>query len=124
MEIKANKDINGKGLYSTKNFHKDEVIYTLIGEEFDHPTRETIYVGDGKHIYDEYGIFMNHSFEPSCFINGYNIVALKEINIGDELTFDYNVNEPKMAAPFVVGDKLVGGKLVDKEKTTTANTSV
>jgi SET domain-containing protein len=110
MEIKPNKDINGNGLYSTKNYTKNEIIYTLTGKQFNHPTRETIYVGDGKHIYDEYGIFMNHSFEPSCFIDGYNVVALKDISPGDELTFDYNVNEPKMAAPFTVGDKVVSGK--------------
>jgi SET domain-containing protein len=118
MEIKENKEIGGKGIYATKKYAKTEIIYTLTGEEFDHPTRETIYVGDGKHIYDSYGIFMNHSFEPNCLIVGHDIVALKDINIDDELTFDYNLNEPEMAAPFVVDNKLVSGKEIKKPSVT------
>ena len=43
---------------------------------------------------------MNHSFEPNCIIKDNCIVALKSINEGDELTFNYNDNETKIVCPF------------------------
>jgi len=112
MEIKFNQTLGEMALYATKNYSKDEVIHVLTGKIFDHPTRETIHVGDNVHIYDEYGIFMNHSFNPTTKINKYNVVALTDINSGDELTFNYNETEINMASPFVVDGVKVCGKLL------------
>ena len=109
MEIKINPELNAKGLYSTKSYLKDEIVFTLAGQLYDHPTRETIYIGDNKHIYDEFGIFMNHSFTPSTYIDGYNVIALRDIKINDEITFNYNDSELKMANPFYVNNILVDG---------------
>ena len=53
MEIKINPELNAKGLYSTKSYLKDEIVFTLAGKLYDYPTRETIYIGDNKHIYDD-----------------------------------------------------------------------
>ena len=80
------------------------------GELLDSPTRESIHVGKNKHIIDKFGIFMNHSFNPNTEIQGYNIVAIKDINPGDEITFDYNVSEVNMASPFKVNGIDVRGK--------------
>jgi len=109
MEIKINPELNAKGLYSTKSYLKDEIVFTLAGQLYDHPTRETIYIGDNKHIYDEFGIFMNHSFTPSTRIDGHNVVALRDIKVNDEITFNYNDSELKMANPFYVNNILVDG---------------
>jgi hypothetical protein len=98
-----------KGLYANCTYIKDELIFILSGEEYDHPTRESIHIGNGKHIYDELGIFINHSFEPSVYIDGKNVKALKSINIDDELTFNYNNTEINMACPFYVDNILVCG---------------
>ncbi len=110
MEIKHNNVLNEDGLYATKQYLKDTIVFTLTGNEYDKPKRETIYVGDGKHVYDKYGIYMNHSFNPTAYINKYDVMALIDIKNGDELTFDYNKNEINMAAPFVVDGILVSGK--------------
>jgi SET domain-containing protein len=91
MEIKESQT-NGKGLYSLKHHKKNDVVYMLTGQEYDHPLRETIYVGNNKHVYDRYGMYMNHSFNPTTYISGYNVVAYCDINEGDELTFNYNDN--------------------------------
>jgi len=109
MYIKTNPELNAKGLYSTKSYLKDEIVFTLAGKIYDYPTRETIYIGHNKHIYDEFGIFMNHSFTPSTRIDGYNVVALRDIKCNDEITFNYNDSELKMANPFYVNDILVDG---------------
>ena len=110
MEIKESNILGEKGLFATRNYKKHDVIYTLSGIEYDYPTRETIYIGSGKHIYDSYGIYMNHSFEPTTCIEGKKVVALVDIDVGTELTFNYNENEIHMANPFYVGNVLVSGK--------------
>ena len=58
------------------------------------------------------GQFINHSFEPTTHICGYNVVALIDINISDEITFNYNDNEVTMAAPFTVNGQPVCGKMI------------
>ena len=110
MEVRYNTELKEKGLYAIKSYLKNEIVFTLSGEEYDKPMRETIYVGNNTHIYDQYGIYMNHSFNPTTYINKYDVVALNNINIDDELTFDYNKNEINMAAPFVVDGIIVSGK--------------
>lgn len=109
MEIKFNEKLNAKGLYATKKYVKNDVVFTLSGKEYDHPTRETIYVGNNTHVYDEHGIFMNHSFTPTTFIKLYEVIANVNIEINDELTFDYNDSELNMANPFTVDGVTICG---------------
>lgn len=110
MEIKNSKTTGEKGLFATKNYLKGEVIHVLSGKIYDKPTRETIHIGNNKHIYDEYGIFINHSFEPNIYINGRELVALNNIMAGDEIMFNYNDSEINMSNPFYVNNILVSGK--------------
>jgi hypothetical protein len=110
MEVLPIKFVDGKGLFVKNSYKKGEVVYVLSGEIFDHPTRETIHIGNNKHIYDVYGIFINHSFEPNVCIQHVNIVALQDISSGDEITFNYNDSEINMANVFYVGDQKVCGR--------------
>ena len=110
MEITNSKLVDGKGLILRKSVKKGEIVFILSGEIADHPTRESIHIGDNKHIYDENGIFINHSFEPTVRIDGYNVVALMDINDGDEISFNYNDSEINMANTFQMGDVLVCGQ--------------
>ena len=109
MEVRDNEKIGGKGLYSTKQISKGDVVFVLTGQILDRPTRESIHIGNNCHIYDANGIYMNHSFEPTTFIDGCNVTALTNIEVGDELTFNYNSTEIAMACPFVVDGKPVVG---------------
>jgi len=110
MEIRNNNIVCGKGLYATKSYQSGEIVFVLTGNICDSPTRETIHIGNNKHIYDENGIFINHSFCPSTRIDSTNVVALHDIQIDDEITFNYNDSEIKMASPFYVDKVLVCGK--------------
>ena len=106
----------GNGLVSTKVYSKDEIIRTLDGQKLDKPCRESIRVvvdESVSHIVDEYGKFINHSFNPTCYIDKNNLVALDNIPAGTELTFNYNENEVDMAAPFTCDGVLVTGKKID-----------
>ena len=113
MEIANSTLVEGKGLILRKSVKKDEIVFVLSGRIFNQPTRESIHIGNNKHIYDEYGIYINHSFEPSVRIEGLNVVALKDLQNGDEITFNYNETEINMANTFYVGDVLVSGKTTD-----------
>ena len=109
MEVKSSITIEGLGLFTKNNHIKDSVVFRLEGIENDSPTRESIHVGGNKHVTDKWGTFMNHSFNPTTKICGYNVIALKDISEGAELTFNYNESEINMSCPFKVGDILVCG---------------
>jgi hypothetical protein len=110
MEIKDSKLTNEKGLFSTKEYKKGDILYVLRGDIYDKPTRETIHIGNNRHIYDKYGIYLNHSFNPNIYINECELIALCDIKINDELFFNYNDTEINMANPFYIDDILVCGK--------------
>jgi len=110
MEVKLSTKLNELGLFAKKSYKTNDIIFVLSGKEYNHPTRETIYVGKNIHIHDKNGMYMNHSFNPTTSIDGSNVVALVDIVSGDELTFDYNKNEINMAAPFVADGVLVSGQ--------------
>lgn len=109
MEVRNAKMLNGLGLFVTKNIKKGEIVLTLAGEIFCSPTRETIHIGNNKHIYDEYGKFINHSFTPNVYIDNTSVVALVDIDAKDEVVFNYNETEINMACPFYADNKLVNG---------------
>lgn len=101
MEIKnCDRLGEGKGLFATKFYGKGTIVHTLNGIYLNAPTKYSIYVGDGLHIEDPFGIYINHSSNPTTYVCGKNIIAKLDLQIGDEITFDYNENEINMAAPF------------------------
>ena len=110
MEIKKSKLIGQDGLFSTQSFEIDDIVHKLEGPLLSKPTRESIHIGDNKHIVDPMGSYMNHSFDPNTNICGLYIIAAKCISPGDELTFDYNNSEIAMACPFMVNGRAVTGK--------------
>ena len=104
MIIKHSNRVNGKALFSSDIYQAGDVIYKLHGSTYSEPTKFTIETGTGVHVLDPYGTYMNHSFSPTCIIKSGCIVALTDISIDDELTFDYNETESHCVAPFVDTD--------------------
>lgn len=112
MEIKKSKFIDGLGVFVNKTYHKNDIIFVLSGSILNNPTRESIHIGNNKHIIDDIGSFINHSFDPNIKIQGRNVIALKNIEIGEEICFNYNDSEINMACPFHVNHQIVCGKLI------------
>jgi hypothetical protein len=110
VEIRDSKSVVGKGLFALQKFNVGQVVFTLTGTILDKPIRESIHVGGGIHILDERGAYINHSFDPTTIIDNINVVAIKELNEGDEITFNYNESEINMASPFYVHGVHVHGK--------------
>jgi hypothetical protein len=100
----------GHELCCSVHVKKGDKVFELAGSLLIFPTRESIYIGNDIHVVDDFGTYMNHSFTPNCKIDGFNVIAIKPIIPGDALTFNYNVNEVKMASPFVCDGILVKGK--------------
>ena len=99
-----------KATYALKNYNEGDIIRKLEGKIVDTPTRESIHIGDNKHVIDAFGSFINHSFEPNTKIVGNNVIAIKDINQYEEITFNYNDSEINMACPFEVDNIKVCGK--------------
>lgn len=110
MEIKNSTHVDGKGLFVNEKYSKGDIVFVLSGRIFNQPTRESIHIGNNKHIYDEYGIFINHSFTPNIRIEGLNVVALCDIEKDTEIMFNYNETEIDMACPFSIDNVEVKGR--------------
>ena len=90
-----------KGVHARKPLSKGWVLWDLTnGKVVREPTRTSIQVSEGFHVEDEIGSRINHSCQPSCKINAFFVIALRDIKEGEEITFDYNKNEDIIASPF------------------------
>ena len=94
--------VNGhKGVIATTNFSSEQLIYTLKGTPQKDRTRESIQIAKNEHVEDNFGIFFNHdSSAPSCKILGREVIALRDIEVGEEITFNYLENEDQIESPF------------------------
>ncbi len=97
---------NGQnGLFALKAFQPGEVIADFSASTISaEPTYLTVQIGIGKHItlQPEFLQYVNHSCEPNVFFNTttMELVALKELMPGDELSFFYPSTEWKMSQSF------------------------
>jgi hypothetical protein len=92
----------------TRPFASDTVIRRFSAEEtLSSPTWLTVQTGSDEHIQlsPSHLRRINHSCEPNVFFDTDElaIIALREIAVGDELTFFYPSTEWDMAQPFVCG---------------------
>ncbi len=90
------------GVYAANFFKEGEIVMDLsIGDVSSIRDLRTIELST-RHIDHPFGRYVNHHCDPTCFIDKKRelMIALRDINIGDEITFDYSLNESSIAAPF------------------------
>ena len=121
------------GLFASKQIDTGSLILVLNGNYFPKPTRTSIQIGD-RHMEHYEGGFMNHHCDPSSkivvleLIKEPLVLATRKINLGEQITFDYETTEDKLNNPFkcdchnrwIRGKKLVWlehmkGSLVEME---------
>lgn len=105
-DILQNNITSEKSLHSTKHFKANDVLTQFSAKAIlSKPSYLTVQVGINEHItlQPEYLQYTNHSCNPNVFFDteNYNLIALKDIEIGDELTFFYPSTEWNMDQPFV-----------------------
>jgi len=112
--------IQGSGVFTTKKYAPGEVVHEMQGEILSHPTRTSVQVGEKRHIEDAVGVHVNHHCQPNVRVDwkDASLVALRVIQVGEEITFDYNQNEEHMANPFICQccGRLIEGQHVKSEK--------
>ena len=97
-----------KSVHAAVPIGKRELILHLTGLWTPYPTRTSIQVGE-RHLESETGACINHNCYPNAEIiyiqtwiglGGTGLVSLKEIDKGEEITFNYNATEDTLANPF------------------------
>ena len=96
-----------KGLYSIKKYGSGNIVLVLEGNYLPYPTRTSIQVGD-RHLESWEGGHVNHHCLPNTkvvveqgeFNLMHYLVAIKNIQIGEQITFDYESTETEMSEPF------------------------
>ncbi|MFA5838446.1 MAG: SET domain-containing protein-lysine N-methyltransferase [Candidatus Paceibacterota bacterium] len=115
LEIKKSK-IAGNGVFTNKEIKKGQTIYFLEGElcsldevirrvnEGKEEPSDPLEIDDEEYLdLNEISRTFNHSCEPNSYIKEKNeLIALRDIAVGEEITFDYsttmNDNEEKIVS--------------------------
>jgi hypothetical protein len=104
--------IHSFGCYTTRPIRKGTLIVEYVGEHLtteqaddlydDFPNTYLFGLDGGKRIIDGFGVaaFINHCCRPNC-----------EIEVGEELTYDYNLYDGEDDAPCLCGSKRCRGSL-------------
>jgi hypothetical protein len=104
-EIRIDPVAGHRSLFSMKEFNADEPIVAFMARAtYDVPNYLTVQISDTVHIelFPECLECANHSCEPNCFFNTttMELVAIKPVKKGDELTFFYPSAEWDMNQAF------------------------
>lgn len=103
LKIERDND-NYSKLISQKLFLPGEVILNCDDESsiINLRSKRTIQISDELHLKNKYLDYINHSCEPNSVFHvpSYCFVALKEIQIGDEITFFYPGSETELKNSF------------------------
>jgi len=119
--------IHSYGCYTTRKIRKGTRILEyvglyLTGEQADdlyddYPNTYLFGLDGGKRIIDGCGVaaFVNHSCQPNCETDQIRgkmwVIALRDLEPGEELTYDYNLYDGEDDAPCLCGSKRCRGSL-------------
>ncbi len=135
FDVMQNQLNNEKSLHSLLAYNSGDVISKFSGAAIlQQPNYLTLQINLKEHIllHPTHLQYINHSCNPNVFFNTttYELVALKKIEIGDELTFFYPSTEWEMQQPFactcgykdclqqIMGAKFLSAKAKEKYQLT------
>lgn len=104
-EIRIDPVTGARSLWAMKDFSADEFIVKFIAKNvYSTPSRMTVQISDDMHIelLPECLECANNSCDPNCFFDttSMELVTIKPIRKGEEMTFFYPSAEWDMDAPF------------------------
>ncbi|MDE1828596.1 MAG: SET domain-containing protein [Candidatus Micrarchaeota archaeon] len=96
--------ISGKGIFATKDIRKGQLIFVMKGERITFKQMvkrvnqgaergsDPLQIGAKTYLdLDEFSRVFNHSCNPNSFIRGKDeLVSIRNIKSGEEITFDYS----------------------------------
>lgn len=101
-----------RGVVALQPLAPGDVALSVTGVLVRRPSRTSIQVGEGEHMDVQPGLpaqevereypwqFLNHACDANARLVGRDIVAVRAIAPGHEITFNYNATESELAAPF------------------------
>lgn len=95
--------IRGASLIANRLIKRGEVVISLKNlKPQTMRTYQTIQVRDNYHVVEDFLAKLNHSCDPTVFVDTSAglCVAIRDIEIGEELNFFYPSTETEMAEPF------------------------
>lgn len=104
LMVMPDDDLKGKRIVAGKTVHAGETIAPIVGyEEVNAPSKYTVQISAHRHI-DGLGLltYLNHSCDPNVIVNttSFAVIAIRDIAMGEELSFFYPSTEWRMATPF------------------------
>lgn len=131
--IIRSSDIHAAGCYTTSPIKKGTLVVEYTGPRITKEEGDRIYenspvtylfgLDDGRTVIDGHGIamFINHSCEPNCETEQIDdqvwIIAMRDIEAGEELTYDYLLYDGDDEAPCYCGaEKCRGTMYAPSEK--------
>jgi len=119
--------IHSYGCYTTKRIRKSTLVVEYVGAPLSYEEADDLYddfentylfgLDGGKRIIDGYGVaaFINHCCRPNCETDQIAgkmwVIALRDIEPGEELTYDYCLYDGEDDAPCYCGAKRCRGSL-------------
>lgn len=91
----------GRGLFAARRFAPGEAVLRFVGPEREDPRDGTqresnlVQIGPGRYLFpDEPWVYVNHACEPNTafFDDAQTLFAVRTIEAGDELFFDYSTS--------------------------------
>ena len=104
LEVVQDSNFKGKSVITTLAVLGGDLIAQISGHrEMGAPNRFTVQVSVSRHIDGLWQLtYMNHSCAPNVFLDTteLSVFALRDIAVGEELSFFYPSTEWRMAEPF------------------------
>ena len=94
--IEIKKSNNGRGLFARRLIKKGSIIFHFEGiiSDDEHTNSESLQIDDNKFLEStlKFDDNLNHSCSPNCYVDWdkLNLISLKDIHKGEELSFNYN----------------------------------
>ena len=134
--IVRSSPLHGAGVYTTAAIKAGARVLEYTGKRLTKKETEGMYadsevtylfgLDDGKTVIDGFGTaaFVNHSCDPNCetdqIDNRIWIIAYRDIQAGEELTYDYNLYDvdPEEETPCFCGSKECRGTMLSPDEIT------
>jgi hypothetical protein len=99
-------------LVACKTIDAGDIIFEIRGEYAERPSKYSVQIDHNIHVdvvdtmttedmLDRYyWRFMNHHCEPTAYICDRQVIALRDISVWEEITFNYNTVEYDLSEPF------------------------
>lgn len=108
----------GRGVFTNQKVNKGTILFKMHGLVVNKPTQTSVQIGEDMHIEDALAGYVNHNCKPSARVDRatQSFVSTRDIEKGEEITFDYTQNEDQMASPFKCAccGKLIKGKVLEQ----------